>query len=118
MHLSRQKKHILSGIKRKLLTINDENPKYKETVNEILSHIDLHLKQNGMEGFEKYFIEVHPEFFNQLKQKYPDLTPGELKICAFVRLNLSSKEIANLTNKSLRSVENSRTTIRKKNGAD
>lgn len=113
MHLSRQEQ-ILNGIKEQLLNISIENQKSKEALIAILSNIDLNLKQNTMVDFEKYFIEVHPEFFNRLKQKYPNLTTPELKICAFLRLNLSSKEIANITYKSLRSVENSRTIIRKK----
>ncbi len=66
--------------------------------------------------FEMHFDKVHTDFIVKIKQKYPALTAGELKLCAYVRLNLSSKEIARLLNISVRGVETTRYRLRKKLG--
>ena len=66
------------------------------------------------EVFESHFESVHEEFLKRLKQQYPDLSPRELKLCAYLRLNISSKEIASLMNISVRGVEISRYRLRKK----
>jgi tetratricopeptide (TPR) repeat protein len=111
-----QQEQTLLGIKDQLVNVQTENNRDKEAVLNVLSNIDIQLKQNSMDDFEKYFIEVHPTFYVNLKQKYPELAPSELKVCALLRLNLNSKDIANITNKTTRSVETIRTTIRKKMG--
>lgn len=64
--------------------------------------------------FETYFDEVHEDFFHNLKHAFPDLSPREMRICAFIRMNLSSKEIAALLNISDRGVEISRYRLRQK----
>lgn len=68
--------------------------------------------------FETHFENVHEEFLKRLKDNYPELTPRELKLCAYLRLNISSKEIAALMNISVRGVEISRYRLRKKLGID
>jgi len=57
--------------------------------------------------------DAHADFFFNLLQKYPDLTESERKLCAQIRLNLSSKEIAALNNISVKSVEMARYRLRK-----
>ncbi|MDX8337558.1 two-component regulator propeller domain-containing protein [Draconibacterium sp. IB214405] len=64
--------------------------------------------------FESYFEEVHNDFFKQLKDKYPHLSPKDLRLCAYIRMNMSTKEIATLLNISTRGVEISRYRLRKK----
>jgi len=64
--------------------------------------------------FETYFDEAHNEFFNQMKEKYPDLSPKELRLCAYIRMNISTKEIASLLNISYRGVEINRHRLQKK----
>jgi DNA-binding CsgD family transcriptional regulator len=53
-------------------------------------------------------------FLKKLINQYPELTPGDLKLAAYLRMNLSSKEIAPLLNISVRGVENKRYRLRKK----
>ena len=62
------------------------------------------------------FEQKHTGFFKHLKKSFPDLTSNDLKLCACLKLNLSSKDIASLLNISLRGVENSRYRLRKKLG--
>ncbi len=64
--------------------------------------------------FETNFNGVHQDFFGQLRRDYPDLTPGELKLAAYLKMNLSTKEIAQLLKISTRGVENKRYRLRKK----
>lgn len=66
--------------------------------------------------FETYFGEVHNDFFERLKEKYPQLSPREMRLSAYIRMNLTSKEIAALFNISDRGVEISRYRLRKKMG--
>jgi DNA-binding CsgD family transcriptional regulator len=64
--------------------------------------------------FAKHFDKVHSDFVMQLKTKHPDISPNEVKLCSYLRMNLSSKEIAQLLNISVRGVEISRYRLRKK----
>lgn len=60
------------------------------------------------------FEEKHNGFFRKMKILYPQLTNNDLRLCACLRLNLETKEIASLMNLSIRTVENSRYKLRKK----
>ncbi|NPD47317.1 MULTISPECIES: triple tyrosine motif-containing protein [unclassified Lentimicrobium] len=64
--------------------------------------------------FETNFENVHEEFLKRIKLAYPGLSPRELKLCAYLRINKSSKEISLLMNISVRGVEISRYRLRKK----
>jgi len=70
--------------------------------------------QNEWKLFERNFNEVHEDFFTGLQQNYPSLTPKDLKLCAYLKMNLSSKEIAPLIGITFRSVELHRYRLRKK----
>jgi DNA-binding CsgD family transcriptional regulator len=64
--------------------------------------------------FENAFNQADQHFLKKIKNLHPGLTPNDLKICAYLRLNLSSKEIAPLLNISVKSVEVKRYRLRKK----
>lgn len=68
------------------------------------------------ESFTKHFDKVHSDFVAGLKEKYPAITSNEVKLSAYLRMNLSTKEIAQLMNISVRGVEISRYRLRKKLG--
>ena len=57
---------------------------------------------------------MHPNFFKRLKERLPALTPHEERLCAFIKLNLSTKEIANINNNTTAAVDKSRNRLRKK----
>jgi ligand-binding sensor domain-containing protein/DNA-binding CsgD family transcriptional regulator len=81
----------------------------------ILRAVEEEIKiENNWEQFEIHFNQVHQDFLKRLSQDYPELTHKDLKMCAYLRLNLSSKDIASLLKLSLRGVETSRYRIRKK----
>jgi ligand-binding sensor domain-containing protein/DNA-binding CsgD family transcriptional regulator len=64
--------------------------------------------------FTLHFNHINEQFFNRLKDRYPDLTPNELKLCAYLKMNLSTKEIAQLMNITIKAVEVGRYRLRKK----
>jgi FixJ family two-component response regulator len=66
------------------------------------------------EQFSQHFDQVHVDFQNRLRERYPHLTKNDLKLCAYIRLNLSSKEIASLMFVTVRAVEISRFRLRKR----
>lgn len=70
--------------------------------------------EQSWESFERQFQSVHPGFMKQLVELCPKLTPMELKICALMRLSLSSKQIASILCASVRTVDNHRLHVRQK----
>ena len=71
-------------------------------------------ESNFLDEFEMRFKGVYESFYQKLSKQAPDLTPNDLRICAFIRLNISSKDIARLTGKTLGTIDNNKTVIRKK----
>jgi len=94
-------------------TVEDKNMLYqlRKLSKSIESEISI---ENNWEQFENHFNQIHQDFLVRLRKEFPALTHGDIKLCAYLRLNLSSKEIAPLLNLSLRGVEASRYRIRKK----
>jgi len=70
--------------------------------------------EDDWNSFENHFDQAHENFFKRMKEEYPALTPSDLKLCAYLRMNLSSKEIAPLLNITLRGVEVRRYRLRKR----
>ena len=66
--------------------------------------------------FQNNFDLIHKKFFRSLREKYPDLTSNDLKVCALLRLKLNTKDIANFTHLTIRGVEGARYRLRKKLG--
>jgi DNA-binding CsgD family transcriptional regulator len=115
MHLV-QKSEILMKIKNDLTNLqSDASPDVKRKIQQITRVIesDIQLDDNW-EQFETYFDQVHENFFKRLRKKFPELTPKDQKLCAYLRMNLTTKEIAPLLNISVRGVEISRYRLRKK----
>ena len=112
-----QKNELLNALNHELLQLKDENgnklqPEQLQKVAKILKNayednMDWHL-------FEQSFNETHENFFKKLKHQFPELMPNDLKLCAYLRLNMSSKEIASLLNITTRGVEIRRYRLRKK----
>ena len=71
-------------------------------------------KDNFWEVYQNNFNLIHKNFFKNLKAQYPSLTPTDLRFCALLRLNLSTKDIAQFTGLSVRGVEGARYRLRKK----
>lgn len=85
----------------------------------IMTKINKAIKnKDEWQVFETNFKEVHEDFSKQLLTEHPDLTSKDLKLCSYLKMNLSSKEIAPLMGKSVRGVEVHRYRLRKKMDLD
>jgi DNA-binding CsgD family transcriptional regulator len=88
---------------------------YDQLVRKIDDNIS---SQDDWKVFETNFERAHEQFTKTLIDNYQDLTPSDLRLCAFLHMNLSSKEIAPLMGISFRGVENHRYRLRKKLNLD
>jgi DNA-binding CsgD family transcriptional regulator len=75
---------------------------------------EKHSKEDDWAIFKENFDLIYENFFGRLQTRYPSLTPTDLKLCALLSLNYSSKEIANMLNLTIRGVEAGRYRLRKK----
>lgn len=112
-----QKNQFLVKIKEELQRVQKrvDEEKLKNNLNTLQKKINKEIdnkQQNQV--FETYFDEVHNEFFKRLKSSYPQISPREMRLCAYIRMDLTSKEIAVLLNITERGVEISRYRLRKK----
>ena len=105
-----KKNEFLNSIKEKLATA--ANP---TQIKSVIRTIDKNItNDDDWEFFEEAFNNADKDFFRRLQEKHKELTPNDLRLCAYLRLNLSSKEIAPLLNISIKSVEVKRYRLRKK----
>lgn len=104
-----KKNEFLTNIKNQLK--ESESSKVKSVIKTIDKDINEEYNWNL---FKEAFNNADKDFFKAVKSKHPDLTSNDLKLCAYLRLNLSSKEIAPLLNISVKSVEIKRYRLRKK----
>ncbi|RAW00337.1 ligand-binding sensor domain-containing protein [Pseudochryseolinea flava] len=90
---------------------NDAKSHMRKVLRSIANEISL---ENNWEQFELHFNQIHQNFLVRLRKEFPELTHNDIKLISYLKLNLSSKEIAPLLNLSVRGVEASRYRIRKK----
>ncbi|WP_169578105.1 helix-turn-helix and ligand-binding sensor domain-containing protein [Salinimicrobium xinjiangense] len=104
-----KKNEFLSNLKDELKGAGDPD------VKKVIKTIDRELREeDNWKMFKEAFKNADKEFFDKIKAKHPELTSNDLRLCAYLRLNLSSKEIAPLVNISVKSVEIKRYRLRKK----
>lgn len=115
MEISKQEQ-LLSSITEKLAKLEEMKAIPHQEIKILKNTLNTELKNGHWNEFELHFTSVHPNFYISLKSKYPNLTKGETKLCAFLKLNLSTKEIASISGNSINSIEVSRSRLRKKMG--
>jgi len=111
-----QKNNLLQKLIEELGELKDEPGNTRNKVDRLQHELKNELSPNSWKEFEVQFNDVHPGFQNQILEKFPDLSPTERRLCAFLRLDMNTCEIASLTGQSFKSLEVARTRIRKKLG--
>lgn len=114
-----QKNKLLTNLKNSLKTLSSEpvNEETSAQLVRLVRSIDKDLEGNEhWSAFADSFDQVHGKFITRLKESFPELTPQEVKFSAYIRMNLNTKEIANLLGISVRGVEIGRYRVRKKLG--
>lgn len=113
LHLAK-KNETLENLKQKaeeFKASSENNQGYSQLIRTI--NFDLQ-DDNNWENFSKYFKEVHKDFNTNVKTKFPEVTSNELRLMALLKMNLSSKEIANILNISPEGIKKARYRLRKK----
>ena len=110
-----QKDEFINSLKAKVSENGDKTS--IQEIKRILNSISVGNEQNWKE-FEARFVDVNKDFYARLKKRFPGLTQGDLKLCALIKLNFSSKDMAKLMGISVESVHTTRYRLRKKLGLE
>ena len=94
----------------------DPEGQSEQTIKNIVKNLAKTSEEQLWPDFEKRFIEIHGDFYKSLSIRHPDLTPNELKICAFMKMNMSTKEISSITSQSPDTIKMARYRLRTKLG--
>ena len=119
-----RKNKMLMGIKKEVLgishSISEENlVSLRRKTLRLLGQIETNIEHDDdLQAFQSTFDSVYHDFFRKLEEAYPELNNKDKLLCAYIKMNLLSKEIAPLLNISLRGVEISRYRLRKKLGLE
>jgi len=88
----------------------------KIEIEKVVSKYQSNSKDKFWQEFELRFEQVHQDFYKTISQSYPDISPSESKLCALLKLNMSTKEIVAITSSTENSVNVARSRIRTKLG--
>jgi DNA-binding CsgD family transcriptional regulator len=116
MYLFKKNEFISSIISKLLAAKSKDNSGNNVWIMEILREMQANVDNTVWEEFERRFQQVHEDFYEKLRLKYSDLTPNEIKICAFMKLNMTTKDISAITFQSVKSIQVARNRMRKKMG--
>lgn len=113
MDLARKNELILEL--KNMLTANKDSLGNRQGYRKFIKKLNNSINnKQDWKRFELSFKELHEDFFEKLLEQYPELTPKDLRLCAYLKMNLASKEIAPLMGISVRGVEIHRYRLRKK----
>jgi tetratricopeptide (TPR) repeat protein len=111
------KNELINSISEELLTIRKSIPGDSQKVlQKVILDLQSNLQPELWQEFEYRFQQVHENFYQSLTARFPDLTPSERRLCAFLKLNMTTKEISSLTHQNAKSIDVARTRLRKKLG--
>jgi len=109
-----QKNELIKRIIDELKEIQNSPDISFDELSSIVNELRIDAPQSNWKEFEMQFTQVHPDFYKRLFEKHPGLSSQEQRICAFLRMNLNTKEIAAITGRSFKSIEVTRSRIRTK----
>lgn len=111
-----QKNEFIGFVTDKLSELTGDKSKQinKQSINSIIKQMKANVDKTSWDDFEIRFQQIHQDFYTKLNEKYPNLTPNEKRLCAFLYLNMTTKEISSITFQSIKSIEVARTRLRKK----
>jgi DNA-binding CsgD family transcriptional regulator len=112
-----EKQKILQTLNEKIEKLKQNPDSVMRQSDEIQRIIDTHIDSED-NTFEIQIDELHQEFFDVLRNEYPDLTRYDLRLCVYIKMGFDSKEISDLLNIKPSSVYISRSRLRKKIGLD
>ena len=114
MHLARIKDIILEVELQMKELIGECDATRAFEIRQMIRRLKTGLPDETIKEFETLFEQINQSFFQKLINQFPQLSPTEIKLCGFLKLNLTTKDIATLSNRSSQTINNSRSSIRKK----
>ena len=112
-----KKNEFIADISGKLKNIDSKSGSFKSSdIVDIVRELDRNTSGEIWREFEKRFKDVYGDFYERLTIRFPDLTPNELKLSAFLKLNMSTKEISSITYQTPETLKTARHRLRKKLG--
>lgn len=118
MYLLRKNEFIIRIAEKLKVAKLDAKVENKKILSELIKELESNSTMISWEEFEVRFQEVYTGYYTKLNTKFPDLTPNELRLCAFFKLNMTTKEIAAITYQSANSIVVARYRLRKKLGLE
>ena len=113
LHLAK-KNEVLENIKQKAKDLKSNQGNHAN-IRDLIQTINFDLNNdNNWENFKNYFEQVHKGFNSHVKEKYPEVSTNDLRLMALLKMNMSTKEIANILNISVEGVKKARYRLRKK----
>lgn len=110
-----EKNRMLEELDKRIKSGRAQGEIDKQAAMELQSQINAHVKREGeWQGFHVQFEQVHPGFYSKIKSVAPNLTEGELRLCAYIRTGLDTKQIALMLSQQPDSINKTRYRIRKK----
>jgi tetratricopeptide (TPR) repeat protein len=114
MYLVQKNEFITNIAQRAKELINNPTDQANQAFSNLVADLQRNTNDKFWKEFEVRFQDVHQDFYHRLNEKFPDLTPNEKKLAAFLRLNMSTKDISAITFQSTDSIRIARSRLRKK----
>jgi len=113
-----KKTEMLTDLYNKIVQFEKEatHDETRQALKRVSKELQKTSEDDTLKEFSLRFKEVHKDFYDTLLRQFPDLSPSDLKLCAFLRLNMTTKEISELTGQRLNTLENARYRLRLKLG--
>ncbi len=109
-----KRQEMLTDMIDRLKAVAEDKNTMQSNIQSVIKTFEEYRNANTPEDFEYYFTQTHPDFYNNLTADFPRLTTNELRLCAFLRLNLTTKDIASICHISPESAMVARSRLRKK----
>jgi tetratricopeptide (TPR) repeat protein/DNA-binding CsgD family transcriptional regulator len=112
-----QNTSLVKDMVQRLMVVHSKTSKEtKDEISKVVRGLEQTIEDRAWEDFELRFQQLHVNFYERLQAYCPALTTNERRLCAFIKLNMNTKEIAALTGQSINSITVARTRLRKKLG--
>ena len=110
-----KKNELITNISEKLIKSQlDFKRENQRIIQDIINELKSNQNTNTWVEFEAHFTQVHTDFYKKLNEQFPNLTANEKKLCAFLKLNMSTKDIGSITYQSVKTISVARSRLRKK----
>ena len=118
MHII-QKNEILNELKNSISNLVTDSTNLKPQISKLNRTIESNINfDDDWDKFKLHFDQVHPQFFETLKQKYPTFNNNDFRFCSYIKMGLSTKEIAQLMGINATSIQKARYRLKKKMNLD